>query len=242
VAAIGPSAGERARTVLACAPTLEVEVADGAETVAVHGVQPDGALALLVPERGTLARWADGLRPWCTVRAAQVTSVPSPDRVVDRVTVRGHLCVHPDVPAGMDTLMAAASGEASDVLPVDAAVLLRVNVRGVLLGHDPVSVSEFATAACDPLATVGDVVVAHLAVDHAADVRALAALLGDPFVDRARSVTPIGIDRFGITLLARSAVAARRVRLDFPAPVRGAHEVRSAMQELYRATRAAGRG
>jgi hypothetical protein len=238
----GPSAGERARTVLACAPTLDVEV-DGRATdaVAVHAVQDDGTIILLVPALGWLgSRVADGPVP-CTVHAARVSPVPSPDRVVDRVTVRGLVRVEDDVPGGIDALLAAHPGDPHVVLRPDASALLRVDVRASVVGDVPVSAGEYAAATCDPIVITGDLLVAHLAAEYAAEVRDLASLLDS--ASTVRSVAPIGIDRFGITLQVLSADGLGRARLDFPAAVRGANELWVAIHALHlRATRASSGG
>jgi hypothetical protein len=235
----GPGAAERARTVLACAPALDVVVdGPGTDVVAVHAVQLDGTLVLLVPADGSLVcRVAAGPVP-CTVHAARVTSVPSPDRVVDRVAVRGLVRLEDDVPAGIDALLTAHPGDPDVVLRPDASALLRVDVRAVAVDGVPISAGEYAAAACDPIVPTGDRLAAHLAAAYPTEVRDLASLLDDATVRAARSVAPIAIDRFGVTLQVLSGDGFRRARLDFPVAVRSADQLWVAIHALHlRATR-----
>jgi hypothetical protein len=235
----GPGAAERARTVLACAPALDVVVdGPGADVVAVHAVQLDGTLILLVPADGSLVcRVAAGPVP-CTVHAARVTSVPSPDRVVDRAAVRGLVRIEDDVPGGIDSLLTAHPGDPDVVLRPEASALLRVDVRAVTLDGVPISAGEYATSSWDPIVPTGDRLAAHLAAAYPAEVWDMASLLDDATMRTARSVTPIGIDRFGVTLQVHSADGVRRARLDFPVAVRSADELWVALHALHlRATR-----
>lgn len=163
-----PSRAERVRTTLARAATVAVEIgSDPLETVDVLAVDRGGSLVLLVEAQGTLANRAAAGAPPCAVHAALVSGVPGPDRVLDRVTVHGQVELAADVGAALDLVVTAHHNSPAEVvLRPDGATLLRVTVRQLFLGGEPVDPAAYALATCDPLASGSDEFVEHLLREH----------------------------------------------------------------------------
>ena len=87
-----PTQAERARTVIAYASPVVVEIGTHAsEVVDAVGVDTDGSLVLLVGVGGPLAERAAEHAAPCVIHAALVSPLAGPDRLLDRVTVSGHV-------------------------------------------------------------------------------------------------------------------------------------------------------
>jgi hypothetical protein len=114
----GPNTAERARTVLAHAPTLTVEVQDGTEVVGVRAVDTDGSLLLMVSAEGLLGRCVPAADMPATVHAARLIPLLGPDRVLDAVSVYGsiRLVDADDLGASLEVLSWADPGLSADLL------------------------------------------------------------------------------------------------------------------------------
>ena len=236
-----PSASERARTVLCQAGTMAIEIgAEVIETVDLTGVDADGSLVVLVGMNSPLVdRVADHFVP-CRLQAALVSPLPGADRVLDRVSAIGHLVLETDVSTGMQVVLAGRRGDPATRLPdSDGAVLLRVVFTALNLNGCPVSPTAYAAAQADPLAAGSNAFVEHLGRGHAAEVIQLAHLLDPELTQDVRAVTPVRVDRYGLTLrLDHGAGAARTARLNFDTALRDPRELPRAMQVLqHRAAR-----
>lgn len=229
-----PSASERARTVVSHATTMVVEVGpDLVETIDVTGVDTDGSLVLLIGTDTALAdRVAEHAAP-CRLHAALVSPLPAAHRVLDRVTAVGHLWLEEDVGAGMEVVMAARTGRPAPTLPSGhGAVLLRMTVTALNLDGCPVSPADYAAAEPDPLAAGSDAFVEHLHRGHAAQVVELAHLLDAGLMRDVHRVTPVRVDRFGLTMAVDGGEGSTRVRLNFPTALRDPQELPRAMHAL----------
>lgn len=230
-AQIRPSTAERARTVLSHALTADVEIGPHvSEVVDVIGVDTDGSLVMLVGVNGPLAeRVAEHAAP-CAIHAALVSPVAGPDRLLDQVTVSGHVWLEADAGPALEILLANHPTQA--VLRPDASVVLRVMVVRLLVGDEPVDPAAFGRAQADPLAAGSDEFVQHLVRGHAAEVLQLAHLLEPDVVQGMRAVAPVRLDRFGLTFRIDSDAGSTRHRVDFAAALRGPDELPAAMQAL----------
>lgn len=228
-----PSHAERARTVIAHASTVVVEIGSNAsEVVDSVGVDADGSLVLLAGVGGPLAeRVAEHAAP-CVIQAALVSPLAGPDRLLDRVTVSGLVWLEADVDRGLDLLLDARPAES--VLRRDRATLLRVMVTRLQLDGEPVDLAAYARAKPDPLATGSDEFVEHLMRGHVAELLELAHLFPPEVVNGMLGLAPVRVDRFGLTFRVRSETGWRRTRLDFPTPIRNHGELPRAMQALQR--------
>jgi hypothetical protein len=232
--AAGPEPAERARTVLAHAPTAVLEVGpDLSVTLDVVAVDVDGSLVLVVAADGPLAdRVASGPAAG-TLHGALVGPVPGPDRRLDLVSVHGTVEFADDVRTALEVVLAAHPDRPADtVLRPDASALLRMTDPHVRLDGEPVDPAAFAAAAPDPLADGSDDAVTHLLCAHPDQVVALAHLLADDVLHDADAVAPVRIDRFGVVMRIDTPAGSRHARLDFPAALRGPAELPAAMREL----------
>lgn len=229
---------ERARTVLAQAPTVAVEVeALPFEEVDVHAVEADGSLLLLMPASsplvGTVSTSKDALP--CAVHAARFLSAPGPDRILDDVTLYGRAALVDAADA--DSALALITEALPDrptafVMLQDGSALLRFTVMQVRLDWDTVDPELYSRAVDDPVAAGSDAVVSRLVRDDPDQVATLVNLI-DPEVRRgARAVAPVCVDRHGLTFRITSEAGTTDVRLDFPAALDGSAELPAAMQAL----------
>jgi Protein of unknown function (DUF2470) len=98
-----------------------------------------------------------------------------------------------------------------------------------------VELAAYLGADLDPLAASSDEIVTHLVQNHAADVVLLAHLLDPALVRTARLLAPVLVDRFGLVFrLVDDEGTTVRIRLNFPAALRGPAELPVAMRGLQR--------
>ncbi|MFJ6934338.1 DUF2470 domain-containing protein [Streptomyces sp. NPDC101132] len=220
----GPTSAQRARTVLAAADSLTVVTGShDCDLVGggLHGVADDGRVLLRVPADCRLAAEV-ALAPRGSLSAllkfTDVAPVAVRDRVRARVTLAGWLT------ATGRTFDDGAHAE----LRLDAAhVDLDTGDGPAALGLD-----AFALARPDDLAAYEAGMLTHLVDGHGGVVASLARL-ADPRLTRdAERVTPLSLDRGGLTLRIEHAAARYDVRLPFAAPARGPEEVGERVQEL----------
>ena len=102
-----------------------------------------------------------------------------------------------------------------------------------------VTADDYRVAAVDPLAEEADGIVAHMNEDHSdANLLYVQALAG---LGDATEASMVGIDRYGMTLRARTPAGPRLARVAFPEPLRRSEQTRPAVIErLHAARQAAG--
>jgi hypothetical protein len=228
-----PPAAERARTVLAHACAVVVDGGgDISEVVDLLGVDTDGSLVMLVGLNNPLATRISDHAASCQVHAALLSPMPGPDRLLDRVTVVGHVRHAGDVGAALGVVIGDRPAEV--VLRTDASVLLRLKVEQVRVDGERVDLDAYAHARADPLAAGSDEYVEHLVRGHPAEVLQLAHLFDPEAVAGIRAFAPVRVDRFGLTFRIDGAAGSSTTRLDFAKALGGADELASAMNELQR--------
>lgn len=225
---------ERARTILATTGDLQVRVLGTTSDVARHVVTPDGSLLLRAPARASglldVAVRLDA--DLVTVEAADVVSVPQPDRARGRLRLLGRL----DVDGGpwpgdvLDHLGAPEVGQG-------VVEVLRFTPAGVSLdwpGRERwcgIDLDAYRVADHDPLAGLEHTWLPHLQQGHAATLRALAAR-ACPGLDDSVAVHALGLDRHGLTLRLYAGRRSSDVRLSFGRPVTCGCAVRQALDAL----------
>ncbi|MBT2526589.1 DUF2470 domain-containing protein [Streptomyces sp. ISL-99] len=222
-----PTSAEQVRTVVAAAGSLMV-VTDrhSWEPAGLHTFDDRGRLLLRVPDDCALAAEVT-LAPHgivaAVLRFTDVAPTAVRDRVRARVTLTGWF-----VPVG------GTSQESGLDLRLDFAHAELETMAGTVA----VGLDELTLARPDPLAAYEADMLTHLVDDHS-DVVALLTRLVDPrLMQGVLRVTPVSMDRYGITLRLEHAGAQHDVRLPFPAPLRDAAEAGGQVQALLAAARA----
>lgn len=212
-----PSPAEQARTVLARGASAEVVWLDPepGEELARHTVSTV-ALEMSMVEAGSPGRGRPVL-----VELAEASPLPVRDRIRARLRVCGFGVVEPGSPTRL---------------------LLRPSAVQLVRGDDvePVCLAELAEATVDPFAEVEWALLSHLSAAHPELVELLTRLVEPAHLQGVVRVSPLGLDRYGVTLRLEHARRHRDVRLAYPAPVDSISQLRSGMRDL--ASRAAGRG
>ncbi|MER6472252.1 DUF2470 domain-containing protein [Streptomyces collinus] len=221
--AAGPGAAERARSVLAAAWSCGV-TADGAreEYVGAHTVTEDGGVLLDVPEDSALvtaALCAPRGEPSAVLEFADAAPVPVRDRIRARVWLAGWFAPAADGP----------------LLFRPARVVLRRSSGAVL-----VDLAEFAAARPDPLAAAEARLLTHLADAHPDAVERLTRLVRPESLHAATRVTPLAVDRHGLTLRIERVRAHGDVRLAFHTPADDVTQLTERMHALLAQASAAG--
>ncbi|OXY92713.1 DUF2470 domain-containing protein [Streptomyces diastatochromogenes] len=212
--AAGPGAAERARSVLAAAWSCGV-TADGAreEYVGAHSVTEDGGVLLDVPEDSALvaaALCAPRGEPSAVLEFADVAPVPVRQRIRARLWLAGWF--------------APADG---GLLFRPTRVVLRQSSGAVLVDLD-----EFAAARPDPLAGAEARLLTHLADAHPDAVERLTRLVRPESLHAATRVTPLAVDRHGLTLRIERTRAHGDVRLTFHTPADDVTQLTERMHAL----------
>ncbi|HUR75264.1 MAG TPA: DUF2470 domain-containing protein [Sporichthya sp.] len=100
-----------------------------------------------------------------------------------------------------------------------------------------VAADDYAAAEPDPLLDVADRILGHMNTDHADALVAYCRVFAG--MDDVESATLVGVDKYGMDLLATLAGGHRQAgRVSFRAPVTSADQVRAATVELLREARA----
>ncbi|MER8016846.1 DUF2470 domain-containing protein [Streptomyces griseoluteus] len=212
--AAGPGAAERARSVLATAWSCAV-TADGAreEYVGAHTVTGDGRVLLDVPEDSALsaaALCAPRGEPTAVLEFADVAPVPVRRRIRARLWLTGRLC-----------------GRDGRLLFEPTRVVLRRPSGAVLV--DP---AEYADARPDPLAVAEARLLTHLADSHPDAVERLTRLVPPESLHAVTRVTPLAVDRHGLTLRIERTRAHGDVRLAFHTPADDVSQLTERMHAL----------
>ncbi|MET8583739.1 DUF2470 domain-containing protein [Streptomyces collinus] len=218
-----PGAAERARSVLAAAWSCGV-TADGAreEYVGAHTVTEDGGVLLDVPDDSALvtaALCAPRGEPSAVLEFADAAPVPVRDRIRARVWLAGRF--------------APAAG--GSLLFRPTRVVLRRPSGAVL-----VDLAEFAAARPDPLAAAEARLLTHLADAHPDAVERLTRLVRPESLHAATRVTPLAVDRHGLTLRIERVRAHGDVRLAFHTPADDVTQLTERMHALLARASAAG--
>lgn len=232
----GPSAAERARSILAWAPTVLLEVASHRETVDLRVVRPDGALVLFVPESAQLGAVV-GPAADCVLHGARLAPLAVPDRLLDPVRVRGRLELVDAAELGAElALLGAVCPErlGAVLLEPDATALWRVTAEEVWLGDVAVDPGAYRAAVDDPLVPGSDEVVRHLMREHVDELGQLAHLIDPELLQGVRLIAPIAVDRRGLVFRLDGDRGALVTRLNFPAALRGPAELSTALRRLQR--------
>lgn len=222
---------DRARTVLATAPTLQVGTVVTTDDVGRHAVLPDGSLLFVAPpdSPASVCRVAPRLpSPPVSTTAVDLSPVPQPDRVRGRVHVTGRLGLAPDdLPAGARRHLTGGDPHAGPVLQL-------VPERVTLVSPDggtEVALDAYRQAGIDPLVDHEARWLPHLHADHPALVRALAEQVVGRLAAEVR-VVPLAVDRHGLTLRVHRHDGGHDVHLDWPEPIGCGCELRPAMAAL----------
>jgi hypothetical protein len=213
--AAGPGAGERARSVLAAAWSCAV-TAEGAreEYVGAHAVTEDGGVLLEVPEDSALfaaALCAPRGEPSAVLEFADVAPVPVRQRIRARLWLAGWFS-------------RAADGS---LLLRPTRVVLRRPSGAVLVDLD-----EFTAARPDPLTDAEARLLTHLADAHPDAVERLTRLVRPESLHAATRVTPLAVDRHGLTLRIERTRAHGDVRLPFHTPADDVTQLTERMHAL----------
>ena len=118
--------------------------------------------------------------------------------------------------------------EVAEVLLADGAA----DLDRAAVAVDP---DDYAAAAPDPLADDEAALLGHLIADHPAELARLTGLLPPRLLAAAVRVLPVRLDRHGLVLRASGPSGDTDVRLPFPAPIGGPHELAARMSELLAA-------
>ncbi len=236
----------------------------GAWTLDFRVVAPSGDVYLLAVSGSPAARVAahaldDDLT--AVIELTDVAPVAVPHRIRGRGWVAGWLTTARGAERAMAIGLLAERYPALEALPglrpgagtgEDADPVLRLEVGEAftddLWGACHVEPEEFAEAVPDPLARHEAELLQHLAAAHEAQLRSLCTLLGQGPADCGmawpaaggrdvpwESVTPLGLDRFGLRVRFRAGAACFDARFEFPEPVRDLTQLRRAMRRLFEA-------
>ncbi|MFC8914143.1 DUF2470 domain-containing protein [Streptomyces sp. NPDC057116] len=222
-----PTEAERVRSVLSAARSLTV-VSHGyrCDLVGAHRLDERGRLTLRLPAGGHLAAAVAHAPRGDLAAMLQFTDV-APTAVRDRVRARVTL-------SGWLTGGGAEPGTDGVALRLDPVrVTLHTGDDVVFVGLD-----ELVLAEPDPLADHEAGLLLHLTDDHPDAVARLTRLVEPHHLHGVRRVTPVAVDRYGITLRLEHAGAHHDVRLPFTPALREPTEFGDRVQALLTAARA----
>lgn len=243
-----PSDAERARTLAAgrVQGTLGTVAREPEGTpfvsVAPFGIGGDGAPILCISE---MAEHTMNLRldPRCSLLISEIVDEGADPLAAGRVTLLGTAAVVDD--ADREAAKAAhlaGNPHASYYVDFGDFHLWRVAVDSIRFvgGYGRmswVSPELWAAAEADPVSGSASGAIAHLNDDHADSLLLIAQVTGGR--TDATTATALGLDRYGLDLLATGPTGAGRVRVPWPTEVSTPAEIRSASVELVKAARAA---
>ncbi|MBA2281923.1 MAG: DUF2470 domain-containing protein [Acidimicrobiia bacterium] len=243
-----PDDAERARTLAAGVATgsLATVARDPAGTpfasVAPFGLDRQGRPVLCISE---LAEHTQNLHqdPRCSILVAEAVPEDGDPLAAGRVTLLGTAAV---VPAGerddAKGVHLAANPYASYYIDYTDFALWRIEVEALRFvgGYGRMSWVDpgaWAAAEPDPVAPLAAGVVEHMNDDHAEANLLIARVLGGR--DDATSASCVGVDRYGIELVAKGTTGTGRVRVGFEEAATTSEAIRAAVVALVHEARAA---
>lgn len=243
-----PSDAERARTLAAgrvhatLATVARQPEGTPFASVAPFGIDDAGRPILCLSE---MAEHTQNLRldPRCSLLASEVVDEGADPLAAGRVTLLGHAVVVPDAERE-EAKAAHLSGNHHAAYYVDFGDfnLWRVEVESIRFvgGYGRMSwvgPEAWGSARPDPVAGQSSGAIEHLNDDHAPSLLLIARVTGGR-ID-ATSASAIGLDRYGLDLLAHGEGGTGRVRVPWPAEVASGPEIRAASIALVQAARTA---
>jgi putative heme iron utilization protein len=244
-----PSDAERARTLVTgrVQGTLGTVAREPAGTpfvsVAPFGIDEGGAPVLCISE---MAEHTMNLRvdDRCSLLVNEIVEEGADPLAAGRVTLLGTAAVVPDARRD-DARAAHLAGNPHAAYYVDFGDfhLWRMTVESVRFvgGYGRmswVSAQDWATARPDPVSGRAGAAIEHLNEDHADSLLLIAQVTGGR--SDATTAAALGLDRYGLDLLATGPSGAGRVRVPWPAEVTSPAEIRAASVALVEAARAVG--
>jgi putative heme iron utilization protein len=243
-----PSDAERARTLVTgrVQGTLGTVAREPQGTpfasVAPFGIGTDGAPILCISE---MAEHTMNLRldPRCSLLVNEIVEEGADPLAAGRVTLLGTAAVvADDEREAAKAAHLAGNPHASYYIDFGDFHLWRITVESIRFvgGYGRmscVSPEDWAASQPDPVSGLAGGAIEHLNDDHADSLLLIAQVTGGR--TDATSATALGLDRYGLDLLATGPEGAGRVRVPWPEPVSTPNEIRTASVELVKAARAA---
>lgn len=243
-----PSDAERARTLAAgrVQGTLGTVAREPQGTpfvsVAPFGIGADGAPILCISE---MAEHTMNLRldPRCSLLISEVVDEGADPLAAGRVTLLGTAAVVADEEReAAKAAHLAGNPHASYYVDFGDFHLWRITVESIRFvgGYGRMSwvtPELWGSSQPDPVSGLADGAITHLNDDHADALLLIAQVTGGRA--DATTATALGLDRYGLDLLATGPTGAGRVRVPWPDPVATPGEVRAASVALVQAARAA---
>ncbi|KAA0021739.1 HugZ family pyridoxamine 5'-phosphate oxidase [Antrihabitans cavernicola] len=243
-----PDDAERARTLAAgrVNATLATLAREPAGTpfasVAPFGIDEEGRPVLCISE---MAEHTQNLRQdlRCSLLISEVVDDGADPLAAGRVTLLGTAAVVSDTERDAARVIhLAGNPHASYYIDFGDFHLWRMNVESIRFvgGYGRmswVSADAWRTARPDPITNDSAGAIDHLNADHADSLLLIAQVTGGR--TDATSATALGLDRYGLDLLARGDRGAGRVRVPWPSECNNGSEIRAASVALVAAARAA---
>ncbi len=243
-----PSDAERARTLVTgrVQGTLGTVAREPEGTpfvsVAPFGLDDRGAPILCISE---MAEHTMNLRhdPRCSLLVNEIVEVGADPLAAGRVTLLGTASVVPDDEfEEAKAAHLAGNPHASYYVDFGDFHLWRLQVESIRFvgGYGRmswVSAEDWATASPDPVTGLAGGAIEHLNDDHADALLLIARVTGGR--TDATAASALGLDRYGIDLLATGPRGAGRVRVPWAEPVTSPEQIRAASVALVRAAQAA---
>ncbi|CAN5533560.1 DUF2470 domain-containing protein [soil metagenome] len=242
-----PSDAERARTLAAgrVNATLATVAREPEGTpfasVAPFGIDDAGRPILCISE---MAEHTMNLRldPRCSLLVSEVVDEGADPLAAGRVTLLGSASVVPDHErdAAKDAHL-AGNPHAAYYVDFGDFHLWRVQVDSIRFvgGYGRMSwvdASAWGAARPDPVSGSASGAIAHLNEDHADSLLLIAQVTGGR--TDATSASALGLDRYGLDLLAHGESGTGRVRVPWPTEITSGPEIRTASVALVDAARA----
>lgn len=243
-----PNDAERARTlaggrVTATLATIAREPAGTPfASVAPFGMDADGRPVLCISE---MAEHTQNLRvdPRCSLLISETVDDGADPLAAGRVTLLGTAAVvGDDERDAAKAVHLAGNPHASYYVDFGDFHLWRITVESIRFvgGYGRMSwvgPDAWTAAAPDPIANSSAGALEHLNADHADSLLLIAQVTGGR--SDATSASALGLDRYGLDLLARGDSGAGRVRVPWPSECNDPSEVRAASVALVAAAHVA---
>lgn len=201
---MGPTAPERARTVLARAISAQVVWLDGDAGPSRSHCSVRLAVVTHLP---------DGAGRPATAEIADAAPLPVRDRILSRLRISGRACIDPEHTTGLRVVPSAVS----------------LDEGGVVVQVDP---AEFAAVEPDPVACEAGALLSHLDAVHPHVVATLTSLVDARHRHGLVRVWPLHLDRHGIVLRLEYAGRHHDARLAFAVPAPTPEDIRVQLHGL----------